>query len=160
MEKEFAMILTEKETTEINNLRTQEARCVEKYKRGAKEAKDPVLKALFETIEKDEQDHYNALDELLTTGKVPVCECKKDAAKSYAPKATYHAGENTSEKESDCYLASDCIGAEKMVSGEYNNGVFVFGDSGVRQLLGDIQSAEQNHADMLWKYKTTNGMQG
>ena len=39
-----------------------------------------------------------------------------------------------------------------------NSNVFVFGDSGVRKLLADIQVEEQNHAEMLYKYKTVNGM--
>jgi Mn-containing catalase len=62
------------------------------------------------------------------------------------------------DKKTDCFLATDCIGTEKMVSGTYNSDVFVFGDSDVRKLLADIQVEEQNHAEMLWKYKTVNGM--
>ena len=44
------------------------------------------------------------------------------------------------------------------VTGEYNSEVFAFGDSSVRKLLADIQVEEQNHAEMLYKYKTVNGM--
>ena len=62
------------------------------------------------------------------------------------------------DKKADCYLATDCIGTEKLVSGEYNSDVFVFGNSDIRKLLADIQIEEQNHAEMLWKYKTANGM--
>ena len=54
--------------------------------------------------------------------------------------------------------SADCIGTEKLVSGEYNSDVFVFGNSDIRKLLADIQIEEQNHAEMLWKYKTANGM--
>ena len=50
------------------------------------------------------------------------------------------------------------IGTEKLVSGTYNDDVFAFGDSGVRKLLADIQIEEQNHAEMLYKYKTVNSM--
>ena len=50
------------------------------------------------------------------------------------------------------------IGTEKLISGEYNSDVFAFEDSGVRKLLADIQVEEQNHAEMLYKYKTANGM--
>ena len=50
------------------------------------------------------------------------------------------------------------IGTEKLVSGEYKSDVFVFGNSDIRKLLADIQIEEQNHAEMLWKYKTANGM--
>ena len=34
----------------------------------------------------------------------------------------------------------------------------LFGNSDIRKLLADIQIEEQNHAEMLWKYKTANGM--
>ena len=40
----------------------------------------------------------------------------------------------------------------------YNTDVFVFADPGVRKLLADIQVEEQNHAEMLYKYKTVNSM--
>ena len=40
----------------------------------------------------------------------------------------------------------------------YNTDVFVFGESSLRKLLADIQVEEQNHAEMLYKYKTVNGM--
>ena len=62
------------------------------------------------------------------------------------------------DKQHDAFLATDCIGTEKLVSGTYNDDVFAFGDSGVRKLLADIQIEEQNHAEMLYKYKTVNGM--
>ena len=72
--------------------------------------------------------------------------------------ATYDAVSMSEDKKSDCFLATDCIGTEKMVSSEYNKDVFVFGDSDIRKLLADIQIEEQNHAEMLYKYKTVNGM--
>ena len=129
------MVLTEKERATIEDLRTQEQSCVEKYKRYGQEAKDPVLQELFARLEKEEQKHYQ-----------------------YQPKATYDSMTNPEDKKNDCFLATDCIGTEKMVSGEYNSDVFVFGDPDVRKLLADIQIEEQNHAEMLYKYKTVNGM--
>lgn len=50
------------------------------------------------------------------------------------------------------------LATEKLVSGEYNTDVFVFGESKIRKLLADIQIEEQNHAEMLFKYKMANGM--
>ena len=41
---------------------------------------------------------------------------------------------------------------------EYNSNVFKFSDASLRKLLADIQIEEQNHAEMLYKYKTVNGM--
>lgn len=65
---------------------------------------------------------------------------------------------NSDDKQNDAFLATDCIGTEKLVSGEYNSDVFAFGKSNIRKLLADIQIEEQNHAEMLYKYKTANGM--
>ncbi len=66
--------------------------------------------------------------------------------------------DDSEDKKHDEFLATDCIGTEKLVSGEYNTDVFVFGDTAIRKLLADIQVEEQNHAEMLYKYKVANGM--
>lgn len=151
------MILKEKERTTIEDLQTQEKSCVEKYGKYAEQAKDPELKNLFQTLQKKEQEHYDSLSQVLS-GTVPQCNCNDSDGKNYEPKATYSAMENTDDKLHDAFLATDCIGTEKLVSGEYNTDVFNFGDSGVRKLLADIQVEEQNHAEMLYKYKIVNGM--
>ena len=127
------MILKEKERTVIQDLQTQEKSCIEKYGKYAQQARDPELKSLFQTLQKKEQEHYDSLSQVLS-GTVPQ------------------------DKEHDAFLATDCIGTEKLISGEYNSDVFAFEDSGVRKLLADIQVEEQNHAEMLYKYKTVNGM--
>lgn len=150
------MVLSQKETTAIEDLKTQEQSCIQKYTLYSKKAKDPVLKELFETIAAQEQKHFDSLDQVLT-GAVPKCNCNDASGRDYEPRATYDMT-NSQEKQDDCFLATDCIGTEKLVSGEYNSDVFVFGDSAIRKLLADIQIEEQNHAEMLWKYKTVNGM--
>ena len=40
-----------------------------------------------------------------------------------------------------------------------NTDVFIFGEPSIRKVLADIQIEEQNHAEMLWKYKEVNCMQ-
>lgn len=151
------MVLTDKEQSTIEDLRTQEQSCIEKYRRYGKEAKDPVLRDLFGELEKKEQKHYDSLSQVLN-GSVPSCDINDKDGKMYAPKATYDVMTNSEDKKNDCFLATDSIGSEKMVSGTYNSDVFAFGDSDVRKLLADIQVEEQNHAEMLYKYKTVNGM--
>lgn len=151
------MILKEKETTAIQDLQTQEQNCVQKYERYGKEAKDQVLRDLFAELKQNEQEHYNFLTQVLN-GSVPACNCNDKRGAEYNPTATYKVAEESEDKKTDCFLATDCIGTEKMVSSEYNTNVFVFSDPGVRKLLADIQIEEQNHAEMLYKYKTVNGM--
>jgi len=151
------MVLKEKEQTTIEDLRTQEQSCIEKYHRYGQQAKDPVLKDLFDRLEKEEQHHYDSLGQVLN-GQVPQCNVNDRDGAQYQPKATYDSMTNSEDKKNDCFLATDCIGTEKMVSGEYNSNVFVFEDTNLRKLLADIQVEEQNHAEMLYKYKTVNGM--
>lgn len=151
------MVLSEKETTTIQDLQTQEQSCIEKYKRYGKEAKDPVLRDLFGQLEQEEQRHYDTLSQVLN-GTVPECDCNDCEGKEYNPTASYDSITNSEDKKADAFLATDCIGTEKLVSGEYNSNVFNFADSKLRKLLADIQIEEQNHAEMLYKYKTVNGM--
>ena len=151
------MVLTQKETAAIEDLKTQEQSCIAKYSKYSQEAKDPVLRDLFSQIEKDERKHHDSLDQVLN-GKVPSVDCNDSRGQAYSTTATYDSLINSEDKKHDCFLATDCIGTEKLVSGEYNTDVFVFGDPGIRKLLADIQIEEQNHAEMLWKYKTVNGM--
>lgn len=151
------MVLSEKERAAIEDLQTQEKCCVEKYGKYAGQAKDPELKALFQTLQSKEQEHYQSLEKVLN-GTVPDCNCNDTAGRDYQPKATYSSIGESEEKTHDAFLATDCIATEKLVSGEYNTDVFVFGESSLRKLLADIQVEEQNHAEMLYKYKTVNGM--
>ena len=146
------MVLTEKETNVIKDLQTQEQSCIKKYQSYGKQAKDEELRNLFARLEKEEQKHFDSLGQVLT-GKVPCSDCN-----DYKPKATYDSLSNSEDKQTDCFLATDCIGTEKLVSSEYNSNVFNFGDSDLRKLLADIQIEEQNHAEMLYKYKQANGM--
>lgn len=152
------MILTEKETASVKDLQQQEKSCIEKYQRYSGEAKDMVLKDLFKTLQGKEQQHYDSLQQVLTSGKVPSCNCNDSDGRNYNPSATYDKMGDSADKKTDCFLATDCIATEKLVSSTYNSDVFCFKDSDMRKLLADIQIEEQNHAEMLYKYKTVNGM--
>ena len=151
------MVLTQKETTAIKDLQTQEKSCIDKYGKYASEAKDTELQNLFRTLQKEEQKHYQSLGQALS-GQVPSCDCNDSQGKEYCPKATYKDGGNAADKEHDSFLATDCIGTEKMVSSEYNSDVFNCDNSELRKLFADIQIEEQNHAEMLYKYKQANAM--
>ena len=150
------MIITEKEKTTIQDLQKQEQSCIQKYTTYAGLAKDPELKSLFETLKTKEEEHYRSLAQVMN-GTVPSCDCNDSDGKNYQPVARYSEGESE-DKKNDCFLATDCIGTEKLVSSTYNNDVFNMQNSDVRKLLADIQVEEQNHAEMLYKYKTVNCM--
>ena len=151
------MILKQTEISAISQLQTQEKNCVEKYHRYKDQAKDPVLRDLFSQLETLEQKHYDSLGQVLN-GKVPSCNCNDTSGRDYEPRATYAQSEQSENKRHDNFLATDCIGTEKLVSSEYNSDVFRFSEAPVRKLLADIQIEEQNHAEMLYKYRMVNGM--
>lgn len=151
------MLLKQKEKEAISELQTQEKTCIEKYRRYKEQAKDSELKNLFGKLEQEEQRHYDTLGQVLN-GQVPACDCNDSEGKNYEPKATYTGMAQSEDKQCDNFLATDCIGTEKYVSSEYNTNVFKFADAALRKLLADLQIEEQNHAEMLYKYKTANGM--
>ena len=70
------MALNQKEKTTIKDLQTQEQTCIKKYKKYGQDAKDPVLKELFSTLEKNEQKHYDTLGQILE-GKVQLADERK-----------------------------------------------------------------------------------
>ena len=131
------MILTEQETMLLNDLKQQEELCRDKYTFYSSEAKDPELKQLFEVIQKEEAEHYDTISSLLS-GDTP--DVGIAAPKNYQPKAAYHAS------------------SEKYVSSAYNNDLFSFASPKVRQILNHIQTEEQQHAEMIYRYKTANQM--
>ena len=153
----MSIVLNEKERAVIQDLQTQEKSCVEKYGKYAEAARDPELKNLFQSIQKQEEEHYQSLSQVLS-GNLPDCDCNDTKGRNYTPKASYSNMASPEDKQHDAFLATDCIGTEKLVSGEYNTNVFNFGETGLRKLLADIQIEEQNHAEMLYKYKTANQM--
>ena len=151
------MVLTEKEMATIEDLHTQKPNREEKKNHFGQKAMEPVLRNFLADIKKKEQKHVESLEQVMK-GSVPSCNVNDRDGKMYEPKATYDSMTNPEDKKNDNFLATDSIGSEKMVSGTYNTDVFAFGDSDVRKLLADIQVEEQNHAEMLYKYKTVNGM--
>ncbi|MCH5350508.1 MAG: ferritin-like domain-containing protein [Clostridiales bacterium] len=149
------MNLNQKEVQLITELKTQEQLCVQKYDFYATQAKDPELKKLFKKILKMEQYHYDMLDSL-TKGTVPQIKSRKPGAASYTPQAKY-TGDSTA-KEFDKFLCTDIIATEKYVATAYNNDLFYFASPEVRNVLNAIMTDEQNHAEMIWMYKTANKM--
>ena len=105
------MQLTEKETTVIKDLQTQERLCVEKYRFYEESANDPELKQLFHKIGDDEQEHFDFLGQLLK-GDVPDIPEEYDEAKNYKPCSTYNTGDNSDAKRHDQFLCTDSIGTE------------------------------------------------
>jgi len=148
------MELTQKEALLIEDLKTQEKTCAEKYARNANQAKDPQLKSLFKELSQNEIKHLNMLDQI-TDGSVPEIDQNGGQEKTFS--ATYGTADDP-DKLNDCFLCNDLLAAEKHASGMYDTSVFEFSEKPLRDVLNYIQSAEQNHGKQIYDYMSTNAM--
>ena len=146
------MVLTQKESTLIKDLKGQEQLCIDKYKKHAECAADPQLKQLFNRIADVERGHMNTLNQI-EQGAAPTVG---GSSQTQIPTFTaYHTSE-TPAKQQDFYLCSDLLTTEKHASNLYNTCVFEFGQTQLRQVLNHIQTEEQEHGDMIYKYMKAN----
>lgn len=151
------MKLTPQEKMFLNNLQTQEEMCIEKYRFYSGQAKDEDLKDLFTRIGKNEKKHRDAIEQLLQ-GKIPSVSSQDTAADTYESQGNYVSGGKAADKKHDAFLCTDSITTEKYVASAYNNDLFHFASPELRSVLNSIQTEEQNHAELIYKYKTANEM--
>jgi len=150
------MTLTQKETTLLSDLKSQEQLCIEKYGKYAEAAHDPELKTLFTNLRTNEQKHLDTITQILGGTEVKMPEASPSAVS--AKLECKVSGASPAEKQNDAYLCRDALSMEKHVSGVYNTGVFEFSSPVLRDTLAHIQKEEQNHGEMLFNYLSCNNM--
>lgn len=62
--------LSQKETMMLKDQKGHEEICIKKYNACASQAKDPALKQLFSSLAKQEEQHLNTINQILS-GQVP-----------------------------------------------------------------------------------------
>ena len=150
------MILTQKETMLLQDLKTQEQVCIEKYNQYAERANDPKLSQLLRTISSAEQQHLSTLEQM-EKGTVPAMGGGQK--QPFQPPASAPASAVSPQgKQQDAYLCQDLLATEKHVSSVYNTGIFEVKDAGMRDALNHIQKEEQEHGKKLYDYMSQNGM--
>lgn len=149
------MVLTQKEITLIKDLKEQEQLCIDKYTKHAECAHDPQLKQLFNQLAGVEREHLNTLIQMGNGTTPPAGGSKQSSIPTFT---AYHTQAETPEKKQDCYLCTDLLTTEKHASGLYNTCVFEFGQTELRQVLNHIQTEEQGHGEMIYKYMKANSM--
>ena len=60
--------------------------------------------------------------------------------------------------QNDLYLCQDALETEKHISSTYDNSIFEFSNSQIRQVLNHIQKEEQEHGEGLSNYLRSKGM--
>ncbi len=149
------MTLTQKETNFINDLKSQEQLCIEKYTRYASQACDPQLQSLFTDLGNTERGHLDTLNQL-ANGTVPAVGGGSSAVKT---QKNFKASSCDQQgKDNDKFLCSDALAMEKHVSSEYDTSIFEFCSQDVRSVLNHIQKEEQQHGEELYSYMAVNGM--
>ena len=137
---------TQKETGLLKDLKDQEQLCVDKYRRHAASANDPQLKNLFEQLAQVEQQHLDAIAQMM---QGTVCKPADSATVPGTFTAAYSSADSP-QKQNDCYLCSDVLTMEKHASHLYDTCVFEFRDADARSVLNDIQAQEQYHGKVIW----------
>lgn len=150
------MTLTQKETSLLSDLKSQEQLCIEKYGKYSEAACDGALKNLFSRIRTTEQSHLDTINQILggTEVKMPSpAPSATEAEKSFTPSSC-----PVDKKQNDAYLCRDALAMEKHVSSVYDVSVFEFSNPTLRDTLAHIQKEEQNHGAELYNYLSANGL--
>ena len=152
------MMWTQKEASLLEELKSQEKLCIEKYGKYAQQAKDPQLKQLFTQIQQTEQQHQQTVNQMLQ-GTIPQMN-QQGGGQQQAPQgqAPAYGQQPSQDKTDDAYLCQDALGTEKHVSGVYNVNIFEFRSPQARDVLSHLQKEEQEHGQMIYAYMAQNGM--
>jgi Coat F domain. len=151
--------LSQKERMLLEDDKHQEEVCVIKYQNYAEQAKDPELKQLFQTHAKEEQHHFDMINQMLqgqtpSMGENQTTQTSQTSQQTQTSQSSAQGISNTSDK----ILCSDLLSTEKFVSGLYDTGIFESANPTVRQALQHIQKEEQHHGEQIFNYMHSHGM--
>ena len=148
--------LSQKETMLLQDLKSQEQLCIEKYSKYSNDACDTNLKNLFTQLGQTENQHLNTINQMLG-GTVPTMS----GGSSQSQQAGWQAGTSSvsaQDKQKDKFLCSDALAMEKHVSSVYDTCIFEVKDVNMRNTLNHIQKEEQEHGEKIYSYMAKNGM--
>jgi spore coat protein CotF len=145
--------LTQKERMLLEDQKSHEQLCIEKYSNYAKAAKDSQLKEICKNHEQIERSHLDSINQLLS-GNVPQMNQGQNQNSGQDINNIQSVPSNISDKD----ICSDLLMTEKYVSGAYNTAIFEFKDTEVRDVLNHIQKEEQKHGEAIFKYMESKGM--
>ncbi len=155
--------LTQKERTLLEDQKSHEAICIQKYNNYAQQAHDMELAKLFTGYAAQEQNHLDTINQMLS-GNIPNIQQQSTDEQSPQSRHSYQnqqqqAGQTTGmQNEADAGLCIDMLMTEKYVSDTYDTAIFEFTDSNARQVLNHIQKEEQQHGEGIFNYMQSKGM--
>ncbi|WP_419742500.1 spore coat protein [Paraclostridium dentum] len=157
--------LTAKEKMLLEDEKSHEQLCVQKYQEYAKKASDPQLKSLFNELSQHEQQHLTSINQILS-GTVPNINQGQSQGNQNSnmqnsntmPNMNLQSSQMNAYNEQDKMLCQDSLSTEKYVSSTYNTAIFEFADKNIRQVLNHIQKEEQEHGEKIYNYMSQHNM--
>jgi spore coat protein CotF len=148
--------LSQKERMLLQDQKSHEQLCIDKYTNYANQAQDTQLKQLFTNLASVEQQHLNSVNQLLS-GQVPQVNQQQTSNQNQQKNMN-----NTQVAGmcgvSDTEMCKDMLTTEKYISGTYDTTIFECGQTNVRDVLNHIQKEEQQHGESIFKYMQSKGM--
>ncbi|MHC6180645.1 spore coat protein [Clostridium sp. JNZ X4-2] len=148
--------LTNKERLLLEDQKSHETMCINKYTNYANQAKDSQLKQLFLNNASIEQEHLSSVNSLLN-GTVPDLNNKQGNSNSNV-NSSISSSQAGMSQVSDEDMCKDMLMTEKYISGTYDTSIFEFRDTNARDVLNHIQKEEQKHGESIYKYMESKGM--
>ncbi|AQS05690.1 spore coat protein [Clostridium beijerinckii] len=149
--------LTQKEKMLLEDQKSHEEICIQKYSNYANQVHDPQLKQICKNNEQIERSHLNTIDQLLS-GNVPQMNQQQGGQQNQGVDQNVNKSQTATSNLSDKEICSDLLMTEKYVSGAYDTAIFEFKDTEVRDVLNHIQKEEQKHGESIFKYMESKGM--
>ncbi|NLC38209.1 MAG: spore coat protein [Clostridia bacterium] len=152
--------LTQKERMLLEDQKSHEEICVQKYHSFANQVQDPQLRQLLHEYGAQEQQHLQTINQILA-GQMPALPQQGPSGGQTMPSGKSTKPESASSTPvgpNDALLLNDLLMTEKYVSGTYDTAIFEFTDSNIRQILNHIQKEEQQHGEGIFQYMQSHGL--
>lgn len=178
--------LTTKERLLLEDQKSHEEICIQKYSNYANLTSCQQLKSILNNTAQQEQEHLKTINQLLS-GQIPSMNNQQSGgsgsqsqqqmqqqqqqqqmqsqqqqqqmqSKLQQSSSFQPQSSSANYQNSDKDLCTDLLMTEKYVSGAYNTAIFEFGNTQVRDVLNHIQKEEQQHGESIFKYMESKGM--
>lgn len=147
--------LSQKERMLLEDQKSHEEICIEKYINYSNQVQDSELKQLLKTYAGEEQEHYNTINQILS-GSIP--DMNKQGQQQNNQNEFKNIGNTDMSNTNDASICSDLLMTEKYVSGAYDTAIFECTDTKLRDTLNHIQKEEQQHGEGIFNYMESKGM--
>ncbi|NLV35875.1 MAG: spore coat protein [Clostridiaceae bacterium] len=161
----MAITFTQKEMLLLEDQKTHEQVCINKYTNYAAQAQDSQLKQIFDANGQVEREHLSTINQLIS-GHIPQLNQDQSQQQSQSmgqsSNHAYASGMSSAKAgmtgASDRDMCIDMLTTEKYVSGSYDAAIFEFNNTNVRDVLNHIQKEEQKHGEAISQYMQAKGL--